>query len=43
MNLLEAGHYFTEQPVTETLKRMLLALAPDAEADIYESNTVLTI
>lgn len=43
MNLLEAGHYFTEQPVTETLKRMLLAILPDAEADIYESNTVLTI
>lgn len=43
MNLLEAGHYFTEQPVTKTLKQMLLAILPDAEADIYESNTVLTI
>ena len=43
MNLLEAGHYFTEQPVCETLRRMLALIAPDLETKVYASNTVLAI
>ena len=40
MNLLAAGHFFTEQPVCETLRRMVLELDPDVQAVVAQSNAV---
>lgn len=43
MNLLEAGHFFTEHPVTQTLKDWLFAMDPTLELEIFYSNTVKTV
>ena len=43
MNLLEAGHFFTEQPVTETLAAWLFEIDPSVETEIFYSNTVKTV
>ena len=41
MNVILAGHYFTEQPVCLTLRRMLLSLDPKLQTEIYECNKLL--
>ena len=41
MNVILAGHYFTEQPVCQTLRRMLLSIDPKLETEIYECNKLL--
>lgn len=43
MNLIEAGHYFTEFPVCEELVRRLLALDEALNCEIYRSWAVLTV
>ena len=43
MNLLAAGHFHTENPVCETLRRMLLALDSTLTVDLYDSNRTALI
>jgi dinuclear metal center YbgI/SA1388 family protein len=43
MNLLEAGHYYTEAPICEILARTVREIAPDAACDIFESNVIKAI
>ncbi len=43
MNLLAAGHFFTEDPVCEFLEKTAKALCPDAECIRFYSNTVTEI
>lgn len=43
MNLIEAGHFFTEAPVCETLKAWLSEIDPTLEIDLFHSNTVKTL
>ena len=43
MNLLEAGHFFTEQPVTATLEAWLLEIDPTLSVEQFYSNTVKTV
>ncbi len=40
INLVEAGHYFTEQPVTEVLYALLKDLDDDLVVEIFESNLI---
>ncbi|MBQ9085638.1 MAG: Nif3-like dinuclear metal center hexameric protein [Clostridia bacterium] len=43
MNLIAAGHFYTEFPVCRELRRRLLALDPALHCEIYFSNTVRTV
>ncbi len=43
MNLIEAGHFFTEQPVCETLKQVLLTFDPELCCDLFYSDRILCI
>ena len=43
VNVIEAGHYFTEQPVLNALERMVKNIIPEAEIRTYEANPVKTI
>lgn len=43
MNLIEAGHFYTEHPVTGVLVNLLTTLDPTLTCDIYYSNTVKAI
>lgn len=43
LNLIEVGHFYSEQPVCEALKNMLGEIAPDVACDIYFSNVIKTI
>ena len=43
MNLIEAGHFFTEFPVTGVLANLLTTIDPVIEYTIYNGNTVKTI
>ena len=43
MNLIEAGHFFTENPVCEDLRQMLLTVDPALTCDIRFGNTVKTL
>ena len=43
MNLVAAGHFHTENPVCETLKRMLEEIDPSIEADIINSNPIMVL
>lgn len=38
INLIEAGHFFTENPILPTLKQQLLALDPTLTCDLFYSN-----
>ena len=40
INLIEAGHYFTEQPVTEFFKELLFDFDPTVYAEIAFSNVI---
>ena len=40
INLIEAGHYFTEQPVTEFFRELLLDEDPDMYVEIADSNMI---
>ena len=40
INMIEAGHYFTEQPVTEFFRKILLDSAPDLYVEVASSNTI---
>ena len=40
INLIEAGHYFTEQPVTEFFKEILFDFDPSVYAEIAFSNVI---
>ncbi len=43
MNLLEAGHFFTEQPVTATLEEWLYEIDATLSVEQFYSNTVKTV
>lgn len=38
MNLIEAGHFFTENPVCEGLRQLLLTIDPSFDCDLFYSN-----
>ena len=40
MNLIEAGHFYTEHPVTAVLKHAVQEYAPDAEIAIFKSDII---
>jgi hypothetical protein len=43
MNLVCAGHFFTENPVCEFLKKTVEEICPDASAEVIFSNAVIEI
>ena len=43
MNLLEAGHFFSEAPVCNALAKMLRKIDGTVECDIYSSNVIRAI
>lgn len=43
INLLEAGHFFTEQPVTQFFQTLLNSLDPDMYIEIIDSNVIKLI
>jgi dinuclear metal center YbgI/SA1388 family protein len=43
INLIEAGHYFTEQPICSVLARMIRAVDPDIACDVIQSNKIQLI
>lgn len=43
INLIEAGHFFTEQPVTEFFKSILTRLDPDMYIEVLNSNVIKLI
>jgi len=43
INLIEAGHYFTEQPVTEFFRDLLLDADPELYVEIASSNVIKVI
>ena len=43
INLVEAGHYFTEQPVTEFFRSIILDADSDIDVEIVSSNNITTI
>ncbi|MBQ9783659.1 MAG: Nif3-like dinuclear metal center hexameric protein [Clostridia bacterium] len=43
INLIEAGHFYTEAPICETLIGWLRELDPSLTCDLYHSNTIRAI
>ena len=43
MSLIEAGHFYTEFPVCEALKKWLLEIEPSLDIEIYNSNCIRVI
>ena len=43
MNLIEAGHFYTEFPVCFTLEKMLREIDPTITTEIYYSNRIMAI
>lgn len=43
INLVEAGHYFTEQPVTELFRNIVNRADPEVYTEIISSNNITTI
>lgn len=43
INLIEAGHYFTEQPILEYLRDLLLGYDPSLSIEIASSNAIRSI
>ena len=43
MNLIEAGHFYTEQPVCSALRQMLLAIDPAVTCDLFFCDRIQTI
>ena len=43
MNLIEAGHFHTENPVCETLRRWLLEMDPTLTVDLFDSYAIYTV
>ena len=37
LNIVEAGHFFTENPVCQKIKDDVLAILPSAEVEIFNS------
>ena len=43
INLIEAGHFFTEHPVCSVLRDFVLEMDPNIECDVYCSNAIKAI
>ena len=43
INIVEAGHFYTENPVCNTLKNAVLSVCADAEIEIYFSSKIQAI
>jgi putative NIF3 family GTP cyclohydrolase 1 type 2 len=40
INLIEAGHYFTEQPICDVLREMLLSIDQNLYVEVVSSNLI---
>ena len=40
LNMIEAGHYFTEQPVTEFFRDLLLEIDSELYVEVASSNVI---
>lgn len=40
INIIEAGHFYTENPVCKTLESVIKSLIPDATTEIFNSNKI---
>lgn len=43
LNIVEAGHYFTENPVCYSLEKLILSIDPNISTKIYNSNRITVI
>ena len=43
INLVEAGHYYTEQPVTSLFQSVIIKADPEIYVEIASSNNITTI
>ena len=43
MNLIAAGHFYTENPVCDTIRGMLLEIDPTLAVDVADSNRIRTV
>lgn len=43
INLIEAGHYFTEQPITEFLRDLICSFDPSVNIEIVSSNLIKSL
>ena len=43
LNVIEAGHFYTENPVCALLEKYVLALCKDVEIELFNSNKIKTI
>ena len=43
INLIEAGHYFTEQPILEYLRDLIISYDPTLSVEIVSSNQIRKI
>ncbi len=40
LNIVEAGHFFTENPVCKVIERDVLSICPDIKTEIFNSNSI---
>ena len=43
LNIVEAGHFFTEHPVCKVIEKDVLAICPNIQTEIYNSNRIKCI
>lgn len=43
LNIVEAGHFFTENPVCKVIESDVLSICPTIKTEIYNSNSIKTI
>ena len=43
INLIEAGHFYTEFPVCFTLEKMLTEIDSNIKTEIYYSNRIMAV
>ena len=43
INLIEAGHYFTEQHITEFFRELLIDFDPNLYVEVADSNMIKSI
>jgi putative NIF3 family GTP cyclohydrolase 1 type 2 len=43
LNVIEAGHFYTENPVCTTLENIVKDVISNVEVEIYNSNKIKTI
>ena len=43
INIVEAGHFFTEHPVCKVIENDVLAICPNVKTEIYNSNSIKAV